>query len=107
MSVATILHWEGTFFLWLLTAMVVFKLLTRKIPLDGLFAQKTADGAQVSAERIQLLIATLAVSGKYLGDALHGTNTASLPDVNQHMLYVFGGSSGLYASIKAFTTLRK
>jgi len=29
-----------------------------------------------------------------------------LPDVSAQWLYVFGGSCGIYASVKAYTTLR-
>ena len=104
MDPISILHWEGLGFLYLLAAILVLKLLTRQISLGGLFARKN-DGAPVSAERIQLLVTTLAVSGKYLSDALHSTN-GSLPNVSSQMLYVFVGSSGIYASVKAFTTLK-
>ena len=104
MDPISILHWEGLGFLYLLAAILAFKLLTRQIYLGGLFARKS-DGTPVSPERIQLLVATLAVSGTYLGDALHSTS-GTMPDVSPQMLYVFAGSSGIYASVKAFTTLR-
>src|SRR5258708_46837 len=102
MNLANILCWEGVSFLYLLGAIIVLKILTRRIHLGGLLSRKS-DFGQVSAERIQLLIATLVVSGRYLSDAVHSTNGA-VPDVSPHLLYLFGGSSGIYASVKALTT---
>jgi hypothetical protein len=101
-----ILHWEGLGFLYLLAAILALKLLTRQIKLDGLLARKH-DGTPVSPERIQLLAATIAVCVTYIGNVIHSTTTASLPDVSSQMLYVFAGSSGIYASVKAFTTLSR
>jgi hypothetical protein len=102
MEPVTILCLEGVSFLYLLGAILVLKMLMRRIHLKGLFSRKT-DFGQVSAERIQLLIATLMVSGKYLSDAIHSTNGA-MPEVSPHLIYLFGGSSGIYASVKALTT---
>jgi hypothetical protein len=104
MLLVSILRWEGQGFLYLLAAILAYKLLTRQISLGGLFARK-GDGAPVSQERIQLLGATLAVSGMYLSDAMQSTN-GNLPDVSPQLIYVFAASSGIYASVKAFTTFK-
>ena len=92
-------------FLIILSAILVFKLLTRQIQLGGLLNRKH-DNGRVSPERIQLLLATLAISAKYLGSVMHASNGA-MPDVSPDWLYLFGGSSGIYASIKAFTTMTR
>jgi hypothetical protein len=99
-----LLRWEGLGFLGLLAALIAFRLLSGKINLKGLLASKNG-GPEVSPERVQLLLATLAMCMSYLGKALHGTGN-SLPDISPQMLYVFAGSSTLYASVKAWTTLK-
>lgn len=99
-----ILRLESLGFLCLLAATLVFRMLTGRINLNRLLARK--DGSVgVSPERVQLLVATLALSTKYMGDVIHGANGA-LPDVSAQWLYVFGASSGIYASVKAYTALR-
>jgi hypothetical protein len=105
MDPITILRWEGLGFLVLLAMILVYRMLTGQIILAGLFRRKDDQGA-VSPERVQLLLATLALSGKYLGSVLHNTN-GSLPDISPQWLYLFGASSGLYASVKAITTLTR
>jgi hypothetical protein len=104
MSDVRLLCLEMRGFLFLLVAMLAYRMLTRQINLGGLFARKTSEGA-VSPERVQLLLATIAVSAGILSGALHSTNGA-LPDVSKQWLAVFGSSSGLYVSVKAFTTLK-
>ncbi len=105
MDPVSLLEHELHAFLILLAAILVFRLLTRKIQLAGLLNRKE-DAARVSPERVQLLLATLAVSAKYLGSVVHGT-TGTMPEVSREWLYLFGGSSGIYASVKAITTLTR
>ena len=104
MNPIDILRLEGNGFLVLLAAILIYRMLTRQISLGGLLARKDGSGG-VSPERVQLLLATLALSVKYVGDVVHSTNGV-LPDVSAQWLYVFGGSSGIYASVKAITTLK-
>jgi hypothetical protein len=99
MTPVHILHLEVQWFLLLLAATFAYRMLTRRIPLNGLLSN-TADGQQVSPERVQLLIATMAISAQYLGQVAHGNGT-TLPDVNAQWLTMFGASSGVYASVKA------
>ena len=54
-----------------------------------------------SPERVQLFVATLAISGRYLGDVLHNTSGV-MPDMNASMVSVFGASGSVYAGVKAF-----
>jgi hypothetical protein len=100
MNPTDILRLEVRGFLFLLAALLAGKMLTGGISLAGLLASKDGD-VGVSPERIQLLLATLALGAKYIGSVAHGTDVSTMPDVGKDWLYLFGGSSGLYASVKA------
>ncbi len=98
-----ILRWEGLGFLLILSALIAYRMLTRRINLGGLLGDGTRDGA-VSPERVQLLVTTIAVSSKVLSAALHGTTNA-MPEISPATLGIFGASSGVYAAVKAFKML--
>jgi len=105
MTLARIFDYELLGFLYLLAAVVGFKLLTRQINLKGLIFTK--DGSrQVSATRIQLLVITVATIFRYIGDVAATTKPA-LPDVDNAWLYLMGGSSGIYMARKAWAHLRR
>ena len=96
-----IFHFEAMGFLFALGAVVLFKIATRQINTEGLITNK--DGtAFVSPVRVQLLLATIAASATYLGQVA-SNKTGTMPDVSPHMIYLFGGSSGIYAAGKAWT----
>ena len=98
-----ILRFEGLSFIVLLGVLLAYRLLTREINLDGLLRHRR--GGPVSPERVQLLVATIAVSFRFLVAATHeGSN--SLPEVDAATLSVFGASSGLYAAVKALKAFR-
>ncbi len=97
-----ILHFELLGFLYLLAAVVVLQIAMRRINLDGLITHK--DGSnQVSPERIQLLLATIAASATYFSQVASSTG-GTLPDVSSQWLYLLGGSSGIYVAGKAWVT---
>ncbi len=98
-----ILRWEGLAFICALTALLAYRMLTRKINLRGLLGDGTEDGA-VSPERVQLLVSTFAISAYMLRGALHST-THALPPISPAMLGIFGASASLYAAVKAFKEL--
>lgn len=100
MDLTRVLQLEVRGFLILLAVTLVWKMLTRQIPLDGLLADKN-DSRQVSAERVQLLVSTLAVSGAYIVQTMHGTS-GTMPNISPQWLYLMGGSSSIYAGVKAF-----
>ena len=102
MSITRILHFELLGFLYALAAVVVYQMLTGAINVTGLLTQKDRTG-QTSPERIQLLLATLAAAASYLGEVAKNTG-GTMPDVSPNWLYLMGGSSGLYALRKAWTT---
>jgi hypothetical protein len=97
-----VLHFELLGFLYVLAAVVLFKILTGQINMEGLITHKDGTG-RVSPERIQLLLATIAASATYLSEAFSSTN-GSLPDVSPQWLYLLGGSSGIYVAGKAWAT---
>jgi hypothetical protein len=99
-----ILRLEGSGFLTLLAAILIYRMLTRQISLAGLLGRKDMR-AGVSPERVQLLVATITLCVKYVGEVLHSTD-GRMPDVSPQWLYVFGSSSGIYASVKAIKTFR-
>jgi len=101
----TILEIEVWCFLSLLGAIVAYRLLTRQINLRGLLLRKNGSGL-LSPERVQLLIATLAVSGKYLSEVFQSAGSDKLPDIDPQWLYTLGGSSAVYVLGKALTTFR-
>jgi hypothetical protein len=102
MSITRVLHFELLGFLCALAAVVVYQMLTGRINLNGLLAQKNRTG-QTSPERIQLLIATLAAAASYLTEVAKNTG-GTMPDVSNNWLYLMGGSSGIYALRKAWKT---
>jgi hypothetical protein len=102
MTPLALLRFEGEAFLGVLAATLAYRMLTRRINLRRLLARKDGSGT-VSPERVQLLMTTLALAARYVRDSAHAGNGA-MPDVSAEWLAVFGGSSGLYAGIKAFTT---
>jgi hypothetical protein len=94
-----LVHYEVFGFFCALSALLVYRALTGKLILSGLLLDKPHSNA-ISPERVQLLIATLAVSIMYLSRVIHGDGTV-MPNISTSTLAVFGGSSGIYAAVKA------
>ncbi len=106
MQVISILDYEGWGFLCLLGAILAYRMLTGQINLGGLFLRKGGGNSNsVSPERIQLLLATLAMSANYVTSVVNTAN-GRMPDVSPEWLYLMGGSSGIYVVGKALTMLR-
>ena len=97
-----ILHFELLGFLYALAAVVLFQIVTRRIDLGGLVTHKGGSD-QVSPERIQLLLATIAASATYFGQVAT-TTSGKLPDISPEWLYLLGGSGGIYVARKAWVT---
>jgi hypothetical protein len=101
MPATRILEFEVQGFLICLAATIAWQMLTRQIPLTGLLLQKDSGGS-VSPGRIQLLLATIAACGSYLAEVARSTD-GKMPDVSANWLYLFGGSSGIYALEKIWS----
>jgi hypothetical protein len=95
-----LLHLEGLGILYGLAAAVIFQLFTRRINLLGLLRRKDGSG-EISPERIQLLLATIAESARLIGGVATAKD-ATLPDISNGWLYLFGGSSSAYVIGKAW-----
>lgn len=104
MELIRILRWEALGFVFGLAGLIALRMLTGRINLRNLLRRKNPE-AKGSPERVQLLLTTLFLCATYLKDALHGTGNA-LPDVPPQMLYIFGASSAIYGSVKAWTNLK-
>jgi hypothetical protein len=98
-----LLSWLGA-----LIFIVVFRLMTGAISLDGLLAHDKSDGRGV-AERLVLLLATLGFALYYASSALHAPLEGlhpSLPDVPEGVVTALLGANGLYLTGK-IADLRK
>jgi len=104
MDIVRILRWEAIGFVGGLGALIAVRMLNGRISLRNLLCRKDG-GGQTSPERVQLLLSTIFVCASYLNDALHGSGN-SLPDVSPQTLYLFGASSAVYGSVKAWTNLK-
>ena len=110
-SLATLAYWEAVVLLAGLLGVMLWKLLTGGISLDGLLEgdvrdPNSADGfrSQASAGRAQALTITLVVALWYLLQVIH--NPREFPQVPRAMVAVLGGSYALYLVGKA-RALRK
>jgi hypothetical protein len=105
MLVSRILGLETSVFVYGLALIVAWKLLTSRINIRGLLANKSRP-SQISPGRVQLLISTMMVAIGYLRNTAaleHG----SFPQVGAGWLYLFGGSSLIYSARKAFEQYRR
>jgi len=105
MTVAHILHLEVMGFLWALAGIVVYRILTRRIKIDGLLSEDN-DPGKVSAGRVQLLLATFAASATYLAKVANATD-GNMPDIDPNWLYVLGGSGGIFALEQGWDAWKK
>jgi hypothetical protein len=85
-------------------AVVVWKMITGEISLDGLLESKDDQGTRsFSPERAQLLIFTLLVAGKYVLAVIQNPHRDSLPDLSAELVAVLGGSQAIYIGGKAWS----
>jgi len=98
------MHLEGLGFLYGLAAVVACQVLTGQINLQGIIRRKDGSG-QTSPERVQLLLATIAASARYLTQVAQSQN-GTMPDIDANWLYLMGGSSGIYALHKAWNIFK-
>lgn len=81
---------------------VVLRIFTGSINLRGLLGAKDGSG-NVSPERVQLLALTIAAGLAYINQVAN-SHGSTLPDVSSNWLYVYGGSTSLYAAGKFWRT---
>ena len=105
MSPDKILALQLSAFAYGLAVIVLFQLLTGRINMQGLLGAK--DGlTNVSPERVQLLVLTISAGIAYISQ-ISNSNGTTLPDVPNTWLYLFGGSSSVYAAGKLWRTFWK
>jgi len=96
MSVTDVLSVESRLFVYGLGLLLAMKLLTGRINLHGLLVDK-AKPQNVSAERVQLLIVTIAVVTQFIRASASG---GSGPRLEPGWFYLFGGSTLVYTARK-------
>jgi hypothetical protein len=104
MSTSHILGLEASIFVYALAAIVASKLLNSTINMRGLLSDKSQP-SRISPERVQLLLATISLSIQYVHVAATSPN-GSFPKLGSGWLYLFGGSSSIYAVRKAVESRR-
>lgn len=99
-SLATLAYWEALLLLSGFFGIVFWKLLTRKIPLNGLFEGDQPDGrTHFSPSRVQLFTATILFAVYYLLQVIQ--NPSGFPAVSEMWVAALGGSGGVYLLGKA------
>src|SRR5258708_40357375 len=98
---ASLFQLELGAFLFGLAAIVGYQLLTRQINMAGLFdyVDPGTGERKFSPGRVQLLILTLVSSGYYVLQVFE--DPSNFPDIPEQLLWLQGGSSGIYLSGKA------
>ncbi len=100
--VTIFIRYEIWVFLLGMASAVVYKILTGKIKIDGLFVEK-GGGNKYSTVRVQLLFFTLMGAFYYLYQVLG--NPKEFPDVSGELLLMMGGSNMVYLGGKSFSLL--
>jgi len=81
-----LIGWLGAF-----AALIAYKFLTGQISTGGLLADQPGNGLQ--ADRLQMLVGTIAGAAAYVGLA---AKAGGFPEVPDWMLMLLGGSQGIY-----------
>jgi hypothetical protein len=94
----TIVRYELFAFLIAAAMIVAWKLLTGGINTRDLF--NTGPAGAFSPARVQILLATLAGAGWYMGLVMTNPSTSHMPDVPNALLLLLGGSHVTYLGAK-------
>ena len=105
MNVSRILHWEIMCLLFALLAILAYLVLIGRINLAGLLRWE-GKPSQFPLGRIQFLLVTVMVCYFYLTEVMHST-AGRVPDIGNHWLYLFGGSSSLYLVGRVWTSTKR
>jgi hypothetical protein len=80
---------------------VVFQMVSGRISLAGLLDTKGSGRRTFSPGRLQMLIATVVIAGRYLYSVAVNPQQAALPTLHPAELAVLGGSQAVYLGGKA------
>ena len=98
-----VVRWEVSLFLLALAGIVAFQLLTGRINTNKLISAKAGSSkGNVSPERIQLLLTTLAAAAFYVMQVANSPKSGQLPDVPTTWPAAIGGSNLIYLAGKAY-----
>ncbi|WP_417682717.1 hypothetical protein [Roseibium sp.] len=87
-------------FVAVVAVVLIYQVITGAIVSRGLLTDKEAPGT-FSPVRFQLLVFTIIAAGQFLLSAdLSQTKDASLPGINDELLYLLAGSQGIYLTGK-------
>lgn len=104
--VIAIARWEGFGFLAGLSLIVLWKIITGEISLDGLLVGDRRDGSEFfSPGRLQMLIFSVVTAVNYVVQVAKNPATDSLPPISHSTLVLLAGSHGLYLAGKARSML--
>ena len=88
--------WEVIIFVGGVAALIAMRLLTGLINIQYLLWGRRADGSRYfSAERVQLLVATIAIALQYLLSATH-TPSGKMPKIPNGAVELLGASNAIY-----------
>lgn len=94
-TLATVLRYELLFLLFVLAALVGYRMLTQQINVTGLLMDKTS-GRAISPGRVQLLMSTIGLAAYYLFLVVDTKDTSRLPDLPNELVVAFGASHSVY-----------
>jgi len=85
---------------------IAIRLIRGDISLDGLLDHFDAEGNRsFSAARLQMLMISLVVAGRYLHDVWVSPQRGALPGFPREWVITLAGSQGLYLMAKAYSTI--
>jgi hypothetical protein len=103
-NVARLIYWEGVILLGGLFGLIVWRLFTGEISLDGLLYGSRRDrSAFFSPGRTQLLMVTILTASYYLLQVIHDPTT--FPEIPAAWVVALGGSQAIYLGGKAQSRL--
>lgn len=106
-SIITVARWEVTLFVYALAAIIAYRLLTGQINTRYLLHGVRRDGSRYfSPERVQMLLATIAIAFQYLMLA-HQAPPGQMPNLPEGSLQVLGLSHAVYLGGKGLNAFRK
>lgn len=103
-TLVTATRFEITSFLALLAAVIVWRMLTGGIGVDGLLSD---DSGTINPNALQMLLLTLVAAAYYLMKVTPEMGTHALPDIPLELLLVYGVSHASFTGPGLFRALQQ
>jgi len=101
-QLVNIARWEVYLLVGGLFAIILYKIISGSIDLDGLVTGDRRDGSEFfSPGRLQLLVFTLVTAMNYLMQVARSPSLQALPTISHSTLAILTGSHALYLAGKA------